>query len=217
MTKKPKGRGKATPAGDDAHSVPDVRKKRVRASRAKPATKTAKKTSKRKLPTVLPKPAISYTSPGRPQYMPTAEHQRLVEQMAKIGMAKREMADVLGISWPTFLKYAEEYFDHPIAKGKSNGKFIVGKALHRMIDKGNVTAAIWYEKTRCGYSEKVTTVVTNPDGTPVENVVQNNTNVVVAVGLFLPSNGREVVAPGQSIDHLVLPPNGREILPPSTP
>ncbi len=129
---------------------------------------------------------------GRPPKIPTASQIRQVEEMAARGLTQEDMSAVLGVSVPTFRKYVPRFFAAAIAKGKAVGKNTVGAALMRQIKRGNVTAIIWYEKSRCGYTEKTHTVHTDADGNPLPAPLPG-----VSVGIFLPPNGRDV--PGAAL------------------
>lgn len=142
------------------------------------------------------KPGSPNRSPrgGRPPKTPTAAQIRQVEEMAARGLTQADMAAVLDMSPPTFRKYLPGFFATAIAKGQAVGKNVAGAALMRQIKKGNISAIIWFEKTRHGYSEKVHTVLSDPDGKGVPVGGPH-----VAVGIFLPPNGRDVPAPGQTL------------------
>jgi hypothetical protein len=127
-------------------------------------------------------------------------------------LTTREWCLILDIDEKTFAKYYDQYFRKPIEKGVAAGKVTSGAILAREMRKGNMTALIWYEKTRHGYTERVHTLVSNPEGGPVEQNVHHSG--AVAIGLFLPPNGRDVPAAGQTLPkHPALPSNSREVPP----
>jgi predicted transcriptional regulator len=139
---------------------------------------------------------------GRPPKTPTAAQIRQVEEMAARGLTQSDMAAILGMSSPTFRKYLPGFFATAIAKGQAVGKNTAGAALLRQVRKGNISAIIWFEKTRHGYTEKVHTVLTDPDGKALPAGGPH-----VAVGIFLPPNGRDVPVPGQTLpSHWPTPP-----------
>lgn len=149
---------------------------------------------------------------GRPKHAPTAASVGLVERMASLGMGFEEMSYLMGIHRETFNIYRESHYSDAINKGRSRGRATSGAILFREMLAGNMTALIWYEKTRLGMTEKVHTVVSNPEGGPVESNVRHSGSV--AIGLYLPPNGRDVLADGQQLptrNPLGLPPNAREV------
>lgn len=115
--------------------------------------------------------------------------------MAQLGLNDREMALLLDMHRETFAKYKPDFFDVAIAKGTARGKMASGLVLFREMQSGNMTALIWYEKTRHGMTEKTHTIVSDPNGDPLPATQVNHTTVAI----FLPPNGREIAAPGQEI------------------
>ena len=114
--------------------------------------------------------------------------------MAQLGLNDREMALLLDMHRETFAKYKPDFFDVAIAKGTARGKMASGLVLFREMQAGNMTALIWYEKTRHGMTEKTHTIVSDPNGDPLPAAQAHPT-----VAIYLPRNGREVVPPGQEI------------------
>lgn len=149
---------------------------------------------------------------GRPKLEPTKEMIGYVERLAALGLGQDDTAFALGVHRQTFAKYRESHFIDAIKSGKSRARVTSGAVLMREMLAGNMTALIWFEKTRLGMTEKVHTVVSNPDGGPVESNVHHSG--AVAIGLYLPSNGRDVPVEGQHLPHrnpLGLPANAREV------
>jgi hypothetical protein len=146
---------------------------------------------------------------GRPAKRPSPDMVAQVERLAAVGLNEQEMALVLDMHRETFAKYKPVFFDTAIAKGRAVGKMSSGLVVMREMNRGNMTAVIWYEKTRCGYHEKTHTMHSDPDGHALS---AGGTHV--AVGIFLPPNGRDIAAPGQEIPAsfqvVALPSNGRE-------
>lgn len=158
---------------------------------------------------------------GRPPKTPTAEQIALVQKYAMLNMNYAEIAMLLDMHPHTFLKYRAEFFDAAIERGRAHLKMSSNLVLHREMQKGNMTAVIWLQKTQLGVTEKVHTIVSNPEGGPVEHNVRHSG--AIAVGLFLPPNGRDVPAEGQEIPAhmqvgivpaggaIALPVNSREV------
>lgn len=201
---------------DDAS--PDMQKSDT--GRGKRTTKRAAKAAERMTP------PNSRKTIGRPRKTPTPAQVRQVEQMAMRGLGKADMAAVLDMDRGTFARYEEEYFRTAIEKGVASLRNTTGRVLIREANKGNMTAIIWLEKTRLGMQERVHSIVPDPASgseTPMGGVH-------LSIGLYLPSNGRDVPAPGQVLPKalqvaevapstpvvgIVLPSNGRD--PPSAP
>ncbi len=187
----------STKATAKTRKVSSVGKKRTAKARA------AEKTS---APTVPVKR-------GRPPKIPSAEQLGVVERLAAMGLTYEEMAYAINIDIKTFRAHRDAHFLPAIQKGKVRGKITSGASLMREVNKGNLGAIVWYEKTRHGMTEKVHTVLSNPEGGPVESHVHHSG--AVAIGLFLPPNGRDVPASGQVFPpELTLPSNSREITSP---
>lgn len=206
---------------DDAS--PDMQKSDT--GRGKSTTKRAAKAAER-----VASPNSRKTI-GRPRKTPTPAQVRQVEQMAMRGLGKADMAAVLDMDRGTFARYEEEYFRTAIEKGVASLRNTTGRVLIREANKGNMTAIIWLEKTRLGITEKVHTIVPLPGGGSGEAAAALGGPVnVIAIGLYLPQNGRDVPAAGQTLPKelqvaevpppapsvgIVLPSNGRD--PPSAP
>lgn len=149
---------------------------------------------------------------GRPKHEPTAESIGMVERLASLGLTLEETSYAIGVHRETFNLYRDSHYSDAIKSGKARGRITSGAVLMREMLAGNMTALIWYEKTRLGMTEKVHTLVSNPDGGPVESNVHHSGSV--AIGLYLPPNGRDVLAEGQRLptrNPLELPPNAREV------
>lgn len=188
-----------------------ARKVRPKRKKAKKQTSTKRSSRKRKVSKAAASgaPATAQRGRGRPPKTPTEDQLKLVQLMAMIGMSQKKMCARLQIDEETFRKYEAEYFGPAIEKGEADLEFEVGRSLIKQIRAGNMTANIWVEKTRFGRTEKVHTIVSNPEGGPVESHVHHSG--AVAIGLFLPPNGRDVPAAGQTLPGaLMLPSNARE-------
>lgn len=148
---------------------------------------------------------------GRPRKTPTSEQIATVERLAALNLTLEEMAYVVRVHPETFRQY-REHFSAAINRGRTRLRMTSGAVLMREMLSGNMTALIWLEKTRLGMTEKVHTVVSNPEGGPVEHSVQHSGSV--AIGLFLPPNGRDVPAAGQVLPGAIgLPSNNRDVPP----
>lgn len=79
-----------------------------------------------------------------------------VEEYAGLGLTREEIALSLGVSYSTLnrrVKESEEV-DAAMKRGRAKANIKVGNALMKAIEGGNVTAIIFYLKTRAGWTEK---------------------------------------------------------------
>lgn len=78
-----------------------------------------------------------------------------VEKYAAMGLTKIDIGRCLGYEHSTFfkLKANNARIEEAIQRGRSRFKIITSAALVKQMQNGNVTAAIWLEKTRCGVKE----------------------------------------------------------------
>ena len=75
-----------------------------------------------------------------------------VERLAGLGLTQEEIALSLGIAVRTLhgRKAENADFAGAIKKGKAQANGLVSNVLFNLCKSGNVTAIIWYEKTRRG-------------------------------------------------------------------
>jgi DNA-binding XRE family transcriptional regulator len=94
--------------------------------------------------------------------------------MLGFGLKQDDVAKVIGISDVTLrLHYANEI---ETAEPEANAQ--VAQSLFQMATKGkNVTAAIWWTKTRMGWKEVTGHEITGADGAPLTYVVRAPTPV----------------------------------------
>lgn len=93
---------------------------------------------------------------GRPRRIITDEHLRQIEVVAGLGLTMPEIARVIGIS-PETLKRRKrdmEEVEEAIAVGKAKAAMSVSRKLYQLATEGSIPAIIWYERTRCGRTEK---------------------------------------------------------------
>jgi hypothetical protein len=100
---------------------------------------------------------------GRPETIVTATTREMVETMAGVGVPERDIARVVGMDAKTLRKHCREELDTGFIR--ANAK-VSGNLLKIATGEGTgaVTAAIWWEKTRQGRSEKIVNEVTPADG-----------------------------------------------------
>jgi|19_taG_2_1085344.scaffolds.fasta_scaffold02008_10 uncharacterized protein (DUF2384 family) len=80
-----------------------------------------------------------------------------VERLSGIGLSNKEVANALGIAEATLYrrKQDNESFESALKKGRAKAAADIANAVYENAMKGNITAQIWYEKTRRGLSDKV--------------------------------------------------------------
>ena len=78
-----------------------------------------------------------------------------IEALAARGLTHAEICAVVGISESTLyrLKRKMTEMTDAIKRGRAQGHAVVANALYESAKGGNVTAGVWYEKTRCGLTE----------------------------------------------------------------
>jgi len=121
---------------------------------------------------------------GRPRIEITAEQLRQIETLAGYGLTLQEIARVVGISLETLKRRKKdtEAVDEAIARGRASAAASVARKLFQLATEGCLSAIIWYERTRCGRSEK--NIVEH-----VGSVQSEQAKVVV----MLPDNNRDLV------------------------
>lgn len=79
-----------------------------------------------------------------------------VESLAAQGLTEEQIADALGVSRTTLnnRRRESEQFEQAIKRGKAKGVAIVTSKLMEQVKGGNVTAMIFFLKTRGGWSER---------------------------------------------------------------
>jgi hypothetical protein len=80
-----------------------------------------------------------------------------VARLAGLGLYEKQICEALGISVRTLERRKHNGdFQAALARGKSKAIAQVSNALFELCKEGNVTAIIWYEKTRAGFSDHLT-------------------------------------------------------------
>ena len=89
---------------------------------------------------------------GRKPFEPSEKDRVTVKAMIGYGITQDDVAKVIGISDVSLRKY----FPREIELAVVEANLMVAQSLHQMATKGkNVTAAIWWSKTRMGWSERL--------------------------------------------------------------
>src|SRR5690348_12890386 len=78
-----------------------------------------------------------------------------VQELAQEGNTDSEIARQLGISRSTVTrrKRDSDAFDAALKAGREAAHSVIANALYKQAKRGNVTAIIWYEKTRRGFRD----------------------------------------------------------------
>jgi transcriptional regulator with XRE-family HTH domain len=99
-----------------------------------------------------------------------------VERAAAGGLSQEELAAQLGISLSTLhrRKRDNEDFVAAIERGRAKAHAEVSAALMGRIRDGEISAIIWYEKTRKGYSDR--NVSTNDGNMTVRVIYERRGN-----------------------------------------
>jgi hypothetical protein len=107
---------------------------------------------------------------GRPSWEPTAAERGQVRAMAGYGIPEAEIALVLGVAPKTLRKHCRDELDTGTPRANAKvGEFLFTRASgHGPDERANVTAAIFWLKTRGGWKETMVSEVTGKDGGPVE-------------------------------------------------
>lgn len=92
-----------------------------------------------------------------------------VRTLAAAGHTQGEIAARVGVSVDTLQrrKKASAAFADALKRGQETAHSTVSNALYQEAVKGNVTAIIWYEKTRRGMTDRIAQEISGPDGGPV--------------------------------------------------
>jgi len=100
-----------------------------------------------------------------PTFKPTDDERKMVEQMIAVGIPQESVARVIrgGIDPKTLRKHFREELD--TASTRANAK--IGGTLFNKAIGGDTTAAIWWSKTRMGWSEKMNHGFTDSEGKDV--------------------------------------------------
>lgn len=81
-----------------------------------------------------------------------------VERLAGLGLTQEEIATSLGFSERTFRNRKKDSaaFADAIKRGKASAAEEISNQLFEKAKTGDLGAIIWYEKTRCGRTDKLT-------------------------------------------------------------
>jgi hypothetical protein len=97
-------------------------------------------------------------SVGRPAFRPTDEQRRQVEAMVGYGIPEAQIALLIinpQTNRPIDEKTLRRHFRDEIDRGQVKANAAVAQSLFKLATSGNVTAAIFWIKTRMGWKETV--------------------------------------------------------------
>lgn len=95
-----------------------------------------------------------------PTFNPTEEQRKLVERSSAVGLTAEQISKVIGIGETTLWKY----FKTELEQGGIKANAAVAGALYNSAMRGNVTAQIFWCKTRLKWKEVHTHELTGEDG-----------------------------------------------------
>lgn len=87
---------------------------------------------------------------GRPCFEPTDEQRAYVASMVGCGIQQDKISQIIGCAPKTLRKH----FQHELETGETIANAEVARSLFDQAIGGNVTAAIWWTKSRMGWTEK---------------------------------------------------------------
>lgn len=107
--------------------------------------------------TIKKKENIFKKAIGRPPFEITLEICEQAHDHARNGLTRDEIAVCLGMGTATLFEKMRDYpeFLQAIKKGAEKGKATVANKLYELCMAGNLGAICWFEKTRCGRSDKI--------------------------------------------------------------
>ena len=87
---------------------------------------------------------------GRPPFQPSPEQAAMVEKMARFGIPQEHIAQSLGINAQTLRKHFREKLDLASALAQRE---VLMSLFDMATKRRNVAAAIFWAKTRCGFTK----------------------------------------------------------------
>ena len=116
---------------------------------------------------------------GKPEFKPTDHDRQQVEPLAGYGIPKEDIA-VLIINPHTDSHIAkstlEKHFEAELKAGHIKANAKIAESLYKQATEGNVTAGIWWSKTRMGWKEtNVHEVNANVQHKEIRRVIVNPT------------------------------------------
>lgn len=110
-----------------------------------------------------PKTEENPNGAGRLAHEPTKENIATVRRLAALGVTYEDIASRLRISSDTLVKYYKETLDD----ARTDANASVAGTLFTQAKRGNMTAAIFWLKTRAGWKETQVNEFGGIDGKPI--------------------------------------------------
>lgn len=104
--------------------------------------------------------------PGALPHMPTPELREKVAYLAGIGVPHEHIAVLIGLSDD---KTMRSYYTQELKSGKAKANARVGQLLFNHVEKGNLSATIFWLKAQAGWRETQTVEHTGPGGGPIQH------------------------------------------------
>jgi DNA-binding XRE family transcriptional regulator len=105
---------------------------------------------------------------GRKAHQPTDENKKQVELMAAVGITQEQIAQFLKISQDTLAKY----YETELADGAIKANTKVASSLYTQAINGNVTAQIFWCKTRLGWRDRSEIELSSKDNSPLTAILR---------------------------------------------
>ena len=118
-------------------------------------------------------------------FIPTDEHRKIVKDMATAGLTMSMIS--LMVRWPhndrpVSCKTLMRHFEHELYEGTMGANVAVGGALFKNAMAGNVSAQIFWAKTRMGWRETAQRVeLTGKDGEKLDSMPAHGVLMVPAM------------------------------------
>lgn len=84
----------------------------------------------------------------------TDENLKQIERMAGLGLTREAIAHVLGFSGRTLRNRMTKDIERAMRRGMAKAELIVGTALFKRCEAGDMRAIKWWEMTRAGRSAR---------------------------------------------------------------
>ena len=97
---------------------------------------------------------------GKPPHKVTEENQAIVRRLSALGVTYEDIALKLKISSDTLVKYYKDI----LQEGRIDANSVIAGTLYNQAKQGNMTAAIFWLKTRAGWKETQVNEVTGANG-----------------------------------------------------
>jgi transposase len=106
---------------------------------------------------------------GRPAHKPTDQSRLQVKTLAAVGIRYEDIASKLGISSDTLTRHYGQELDD----GRVDANAQIGRSLYEQAKAGNITAMIFWLKTRAGWRETHNHEISGKDGQPIKIEAEN--------------------------------------------